>query len=349
MSKTISAETNVTTVAGTDVLPLVQGGANYNVTMTQIRQAPVNVGIPNGTAAAPSLFINGDSDTGIYRNAANELGISAQGGLVLNHVGVASGVNYAQFTNAALGSNPTMSWLGADSVVYGYYRVKGAAAHIFETRTNVTQFRVVDTASAVNYATATGSVTTSGVVFGAAGSDTDISVNITPKGSGVVRANTGLFVNPGSATYDTLTSVHAIKASTDVQYCGERTSTSTGKMYWGGGANGFTVYNSTPTMVMRVSTAGDVSLCANQGAESLKAVYVASAVNRVEITGATTTNAVSVLAAGSDTNIDLRIGGKGTGLPDFRGGATYTAGGTGATGTVSLKVAGVTYKFQVST
>lgn len=307
------------------------------------------VGLSNGTQTEPGLFFTEEQNTGIYKVTANQLGIAAQGGLVLNHVGVASGVNYAQFTNAALGSNPTMNWLGADSAVNGYYRVKGAAAHIFETRTNVTQFRVLDTASAVNYATATGSTTTNGVTFSAAGSDTDISVNITPKGAGVVRANTGLFVNPGSATYDTLTSVHAIKASTDVQYCGERTSTSTGKMYWGGGANGFTVYNSTPTMVMRVSTAGDVSLCANQGAESLKAVYVASAVNRVEITGATTTNAVSVLAAGSDSNIDLRIGGKGTGLPDFRGGASYTAGAVAATGYVSLKVAGTTYKFAVAT
>lgn len=203
--------------------------------------------------------------------------------------------------------------------------------------------------SAVNYASITNAVTGSGVIYGAAGSDTDISVNITPKGAGVVRANTGLFVNAGAATYDTLTAVHAIKASTDVQYCGERTSTGTGKMYWGGSANGFTVYNSTPAMVMRVSTTGDVSLCANQGAESLKAVYVASAVNRVEITGATTTNAVSVLAAGSDMNIDLRLGGKGTGLPDFRGGATYTAGAVAATGYVSLKVAGTTYKFAVAT
>lgn len=299
--------TNGNGVSGNPTLSLPQ---DIHTTASPVFTA-VQVG--NGTAASPSLTFSADADTGLYRSSTNQVGIAGAGGLIVDCIGVASGVNYAQFTNSALGSNPTMSWVGADSAVNGYYRVKGAASHIFETRTNVTQFRVVDTASAVNYATATGSTTTNGVSFAAAGSDTDISVNITPKGAGVVRANTGLFVNPGSSTYDTLTSVHAIKASTDVQYCGERTSTSADKMYWGGGGNGFTVYSSTPMMVMRVSTAGDVSLCANQGAESLRAVRVSSAVNRLNITGATTGNSVAIDAAGSDTNIALAINAKGSG------------------------------------
>lgn len=302
------------------------------------------VGLSNGTQTEPSLFFTEEQNTGIYKVTANQLGISAQSGLVLNHVGVANGVNYAQFTNAITSSSPVLMWTGSDASVSGYYRVKGAANHIFDTNTNVTQFRVLHTASAVNYATITGSATGGCVAFGVSGSDTNANVQINPKGTGFIYLG-------ASSTTPTSSSgvVRVIGGASNIQIELERPSTN--KCGIGYSASGFVIYNtdSTPVSHFQVSTTGDVSLCSGQGSESLRAVRVASAVNRVEITGATTTNAVSVLAAGTDTNIDLRLGGKGTGLPDFRGGASYTAGAVAATGYVSLKVAGTTYKFAVAT
>ena len=51
------------------------------------------------------------------------------------------------------------------------------------------QMRVYGTAAAVNYAFITGNVTGFPVTFGAQGSDTNIGINLTPKGTGIIYAN----------------------------------------------------------------------------------------------------------------------------------------------------------------
>jgi hypothetical protein len=51
------------------------------------------------------------------------------------------------------------------------------------------QMRVYGTASAVNYAFITGNVTGFPVTFGSQGSDTNIGINLTPKGTGIIYAN----------------------------------------------------------------------------------------------------------------------------------------------------------------
>jgi len=52
------------------------------------------------------------------------------------------------------------------------------------------QFRIIDTASAVNYHQFTGSTTGNAVVHSVAGSDTNIDLAFTPKGTGNVRFGT---------------------------------------------------------------------------------------------------------------------------------------------------------------
>ena len=51
------------------------------------------------------------------------------------------------------------------------------------------QMRVYGTAAAVNYAFITGNVTGFPVTFGSQGSDTNIGINLTPKGTGIIYAN----------------------------------------------------------------------------------------------------------------------------------------------------------------
>jgi hypothetical protein len=60
--------------------------------------------------------------------------------------------------------------------------------------------------------------------------------------------------------------------------------------------------------------AGQTSIGGLEGAESLRVATVASAVNRIEAFGATTGNSPYIFANGSDTNVNLTIYAKGTGV-----------------------------------
>lgn len=56
------------------------------------------VTIPAGTVAAPSVSFSGDADTGLYRPAANQLGIAAGGDEVAVFIGGTSTTSFAQLT-----------------------------------------------------------------------------------------------------------------------------------------------------------------------------------------------------------------------------------------------------------
>lgn len=72
-------------------------------------------------------------------------------------------------------------------------------------------------------------------------------------------------------------------------------------------------------VLAQFATAGHVSLGGASSAEALRAVYTASAVNYLSVTGGTAGNRVTALADGSDTNIGLALGSKGTGNVDILG------------------------------
>jgi hypothetical protein len=80
--------------------------------------------------------------------------------------------------------------------------------------------------------------------------------------------------------------------------------------------------------------AGTTSLGGLVGAEALRATPVASAVNYVNVIGAIATASPSLAAAGSDTNIDLTLTPKGTGVLKF---GTYTAGILAQAGYITIK------------
>lgn len=75
--------------------------------------------------------------------------------------------------------------------------------------------------------------------------------------------------------------------------------------------------------------------------ELLKVAVTSSAVNEVSIANAATGNPPRVGATGDDTNIDLGLGGKGTGIVRFDGGsvpATSTASGGAATANAQCSI-----------
>ena len=71
----------------TDVLPIVDVGSDITKKVT-IADLLENAGA--GTAAAPSFSFDGDNDTGIYKPAANQVGITAGGtqALLIESTGV---------------------------------------------------------------------------------------------------------------------------------------------------------------------------------------------------------------------------------------------------------------------
>ena len=102
--------------------------------------------------------------------------------------------------------------------------------------------------------------------------------------------------------------------------------------FWAG--NGATVVER-----IRIGNTGTISLGAAPGAESLRVTPVASSVNYLNVQGAITTASPSITAAGSDTNIDLALTPKGTGVLSF---GTYTAGVVAQAGYITIKDAGGT-------
>ena len=97
------------------------------------------------------------------------------------------------------------------------------------------------------------------------------------------------------------------------------------------GTNRFNFYaNGTAANVF----AGTTSLGGLVGAEALRATRVASAVNYLDVSGAIATASPSLAAAGSDTNIDITLTPKGTGVLKF---GTYTAGILAQAGYITIK------------
>jgi hypothetical protein len=101
----------------------------------------------------------------------------------------ASAVNYVQVIGAATTIAPAISAQGSDTNVNLNVLSKGTGYIGFTTNATSNQVRILHTANA-NYITLTGSASGSGVVFGAGGTDTNIDLTLTPKGTGNVRFGT---------------------------------------------------------------------------------------------------------------------------------------------------------------
>jgi len=98
---------------------------------------------------------------------------------------------------------------------------------------------------------------------------------------------------------------------------------------------------------LRSKGTGDINLMTAGGTNQVVVRNVASAVNYLSLKGSAAGNMVPIQVEGTDTNIDLALTPKGTGLVRF---GTYVAGALLATGYINIKAAdGTTYKVLVST
>ena len=143
----------------------------------------------------PILYATGSSNTSaaIITNGTGSITFQSSGGAATQAViaHTASAVNYVQVTGAATTAAPLISVQGSDANVAFGITSKGTSAINFLTNSgNQRQLQINHTASAVNYFALTGSAAGSAPTFSVAGTDTNIDLTLTPKGTGNVRFGT---------------------------------------------------------------------------------------------------------------------------------------------------------------
>jgi len=100
----------------------------------------------------------------------------------------ASAVNYVQVTGGATATRPSFAATGSDTNVGISYISKGAGQHVFSNGGQYAQLRVNGAVNAVNYLQVDGSLANAAPILSSQGSDGNIDLTLTPKGTGVVRA-----------------------------------------------------------------------------------------------------------------------------------------------------------------
>jgi hypothetical protein len=154
----------------------------------------------NSTSAALRITQVGTGNALLVEDSANPDAtptvIDASGNV---GIGIAAPVSkldvYAAsgYVDARVRSGSNQSYVATDGGA-SYFGTYNNIPVIFSTG-NITQFRIAHTASAVNYLEVTGSTTTNDPTITAQGSDTNIDVQIVPKGTGGLRFTGPLLPN----------------------------------------------------------------------------------------------------------------------------------------------------------
>jgi hypothetical protein len=162
--------------------------------------------VDSGTTSTSFLnFRGGAGGCAIFpTGASSEMNIGSSGGFNLRFftsgvtneqlrvANTSSAVNFVQVTGAATGGATTISSQGSDATVSMLYAAKGGSA-VHQFRTNGTAnigFQITAGTSAVNFVNANGVAAGSAPSLAAQGSDTNIDLALTPKGTGNVRFGT---------------------------------------------------------------------------------------------------------------------------------------------------------------
>jgi hypothetical protein len=228
---------------------------------------------------------------------------------------VAGGTStYTQFTRFV--ANNEQQIVAANTANLGLVATGGGGINMRTTASGQLQLRVADTSFAVNYAQVTGGATGNAPTISAQGSDTNIGMNLTTKGTGALSVNTG-----GGEQFRV-------------------TDTASANIYWAatGGVGGSgratltTAGNTTATSMQIVNHTAAPVILLTGNTEQLRIAHTASAVNFVQVTGAATSGAPTILAQGSDANVQINVLGKGTGFVvlgnNSRAAAAFTTTGS---------------------
>lgn len=282
-----------------------------------------------------TVFVTYPAEKAVYSDSTT---IVAPAGALLPITSGGTGASTAAAARTVLGLG-TIATQNADAIAVTGGAINGAtvgattvAAGSFSTLNSSGNTRlgglsgnqslqVNNVASAVNYAQIVGAATGAAPTISAQGSDASINLNLAAKVNGYVytsNANGTAARFFGGLNYFT---------------------------FGGSGSGSPIVLSSTGSdtninFVVSSKGTGVVALGGSTASNSsFVATPVTSSVNWVQATGAATTAAPELRAQGSDTNINLKLTPKGTGVLQF---GTYTAGILAQTGYITITDAGGT-------
>ncbi|MDQ5982927.1 MAG: hypothetical protein QG549_925, partial [Patescibacteria group bacterium] len=115
--------------------------------------------------------------------------LDTNGAIALDFSGTPSAANYLWAANAVAADFPKLRALGSATDVSLGFRPKGAGTFRFQAPAGEEALQIVPIASAVNYFRFDSSATGSPLPIWAGGTDTNISINLRPKGTGTVQQN----------------------------------------------------------------------------------------------------------------------------------------------------------------
>ena len=176
--KTNSSLTQVNvshTASAVNYLSLTGGATTVNPTIT-VGGSDTNIGINFST--------KGNRGHGFYTNAGANIQFAV--------IHTASTVNWVQTTGASTGGSVSLGASGSDTNVGLVLYSRGTGSLLFKTQLgSTTQVEISNTTSAVNYLTFTGAITTGAPAIAVAGSDANIAMTLSGKGTNGVRVYSG--------------------------------------------------------------------------------------------------------------------------------------------------------------
>lgn len=176
-------------------------GLGTEVNYVQIQGGATGAGV-NISAQGSDANIQ----TNIFSKGAANIVLYAGGGArpLATFVDATSGVNYFQFTTSATAVNPTLGVSGSDTNIGLDFTSKGTGSiRIFSGASARLIMTYRDVASSVNYLAAQGAATANAPALYVDGSDANVTLNLSSKGTGSVGLYTGALSRLQVAVIDT--------------------------------------------------------------------------------------------------------------------------------------------------
>ena len=331
--------------SGTGGVSIFTGGTSGTGTssievarFTNVASGVNYVDVTGGATGAAVVVRAAGSDAGIPLNliskgtAAVNLYTGGGGQLAAQFPYTASAVNYLTMTGAATTASPVISVAGSDTNIGMTLRSKGTGEVNFSIN-SWTQFAVQNVATAPDYPVAGGGSSTA--YIGVGGSNTNVPIRITSKGSGQVQ----LWTNTSNSM--SFTADFAASAVNYLSAAPAATGAIPTLSAAGSDANVSATFASKGSGSLWFSTNGSTNY-------QMQVIHVSSAVNYVRVAGAATAGAPYLAAVGSDTNIDLQLYPKGSGVLMLGSTAPTVAVAAASTHKLPIKIGATTHYILVT-
>jgi hypothetical protein len=147
-------------------------------------------GLANGIVSSITSTATSNAIPQVLQFENGGVSLIGGGNTTLHITSVSSAAAYLALGSAAAGGSPTVLAAGSAATVHLTLGAKSNTGRVFLDSGSVHAFSAIGVASAVNRLEALASATGNAVQLQAIGADTNIDLQLTPKGSGVVQFGT---------------------------------------------------------------------------------------------------------------------------------------------------------------